>query len=665
MSLVPSTISMPLLQVLATPSEGWIIYKGRYKVKLRVGSDVISDRIPFAYQFSPPTSQRNYPIIYIIAGPGVSIQLEGFPVLRPLTSENTIPHVEIIRVQSLNQVPPIGTQFNPPDYTGMKAVETPSERSEQQARQGFGLPPLPPDIVLHKRGNGLDIVQVSSKQVLRIRAPNLRGDTAFAYEVTPERLIRGSSRQRVVVKLVKTRSVEVTLHMPFVDLRESGHGLLFGIVPIVYEVDNVRDVPTQGLPIPEKGRKVNVKREMQESLTRIIKTTALDAAVGFIPVVGDLVDIAELTYGIFTGYDKWGRPLSTGDLVLMGIGTLLPLVGSGVVKGVVHIGKAFNRDPQEVADLVRAAQNLSNAERKNIEDWTDLIRRGEQIPEAEVNTAVSIVKKIDAAVAGQPKQLPAPPPAVTPPPSRPVAGFARKPEPPPPPAVTPPPSRPVAGFARKPEQPPPPAVTPPPSRPVAGFARKPEPPPPPAVTPPPSRPVAGFARKPEPPPPPGPAPQGPPVVTQMPPARVIPSSPSGQGVIGQRRNQPARATAGKPPPGGEPEPNLPAQPKPQPAGSTETSPHAPISRAELEGKIDLNNIPLPEDLRGLGLQRFGSNFIGWGSGVEGAKALILRIQADLPEIREHFKRWRDVGFTPAMSRAVAKEYEGQASGRRL
>jgi hypothetical protein len=39
----------------------------------------------------------------------------------------------------------------------------------------------------------------------------------------------------------------------------------------------------------------------------------------------------------------------------------------------------------------------------------------------------------------------------------------------------------------------------------------------------------------------------------MPPARLMPSSPSGQGIIGQRRDQPAKAMADKPPGGDKPE----------------------------------------------------------------------------------------------------------------
>jgi hypothetical protein len=75
------------------------------------------------------------------------------------------------------------------------------------------------------------------------------------------------------------------------------------------------------------------------------------------------------------------------------------------------------------------------------------------------------------------------------------------------------------------------------SRPVAGFGRPIQPLSRPA--PPISRPVAGFGRKIE--PQPGTAPQEPPTVTQMPPAKRMPSSPGDQGIIGQRRDQPTRA----------------------------------------------------------------------------------------------------------------------------
>jgi len=69
--------------------------------------------------------------------------------------------------------------------------------------------------------------------------------------------------------------------------------------------------------------------------------------------------------------------------------------------------------------------------------------------------------------------------------------------------------------------------------------------------------TAGFGRDIKPPPPRGPAPEGPPVITQMPPARVMPSSSSGKGVVGSVprvatpkynvQPEPIRAAAGDPP----------------------------------------------------------------------------------------------------------------------
>ncbi len=134
--------------------------------------------------------------------------------------------------------------------------------------------------------------------------------------------------------------------------------------------------------------------------------------------------------------------------------------------------------------------------------------------------------------------------------SRPVTGFGREGEP-----ATAVPSAPVRTDVPTPL-----------SRPVTGFGRVGEPatavPSAPVRTDVPtplSRPVTGFGREDVPSPPRGPAPQEPPVMSQMPPARM-PSSSSGQGAVGdaprvatgQRRDQPATAMADKPPGGDKP-----------------------------------------------------------------------------------------------------------------
>jgi hypothetical protein len=159
-------------------------------------------------------------------------------------------------------------------------------------------------------------------------------------------------------------------------------------------------------------------------------------------------------------------------------------------------------------------------------------------------------------------------------PTRPAATPLPEPAPPAPapipssvPADIPAPLSPrVSGYGRAIEPPPAPVTTdiPPRVSPrVAGFGRDIEPPPAPVTTDIPSRVsprVAGFGRDIEPPPPRSPASQEPSTTTQMPPARTIPSSSMGQGeggnvprpATGQRRDQPARAMAGKRREGDEP-----------------------------------------------------------------------------------------------------------------
>jgi hypothetical protein len=58
----------------------------------------------------------------------------------------------------------------------------------------------------------------------------------------------------------------------------------------------------------------------------------LDVAVGFMPVVGDLVDIGETIYACQTGFDRWGRPVSKFQLGLMVVCTLIPFVSTGFAK---------------------------------------------------------------------------------------------------------------------------------------------------------------------------------------------------------------------------------------------------------------------------------------------------------------------------------------------
>jgi hypothetical protein len=73
-----------------------------------------------------------------------------------------------------------------------------------------------------------------------------------------------------------------------------------------------------------------------------------DVLVGFIPYVGDAADIGELVYAWQTGRDRWGRPVTDFQLALMTIGSALPFVSSGFVRGA---GKILRNLPGALPDV--------------------------------------------------------------------------------------------------------------------------------------------------------------------------------------------------------------------------------------------------------------------------------------------------------------------------
>lgn len=69
-----------------------------------------------------------------------------------------------------------------------------------------------------------------------------------------------------------------------------------------------------------------------------IGQTVTDIALGFIPVVGDALDIEEFLLAMATSRDKWGRPVAWYEKVLMGAGCMVPLVSSSWFRG---LGRSF------------------------------------------------------------------------------------------------------------------------------------------------------------------------------------------------------------------------------------------------------------------------------------------------------------------------------------
>lgn len=70
----------------------------------------------------------------------------------------------------------------------------------------------------------------------------------------------------------------------------------------------------------------------------------IDVSLGFIPIVGDAADVAELVIALMTGRDRWGRPVTGFDLVMMTIGAAAPMISSRalLVGGDVAFGRSLN-----------------------------------------------------------------------------------------------------------------------------------------------------------------------------------------------------------------------------------------------------------------------------------------------------------------------------------
>ena len=78
-----------------------------------------------------------------------------------------------------------------------------------------------------------------------------------------------------------------------------------------------------------------------------------DIGVGFIPFVGDAVEIGELVWAWQTGRDRWGRPVSNWQLAGMFAGAALPFVSVPVLHGMADAtARLIERLPEGV--VVRA-----------------------------------------------------------------------------------------------------------------------------------------------------------------------------------------------------------------------------------------------------------------------------------------------------------------------
>jgi hypothetical protein len=368
--------------------------------------------LPFTWRFLNETKERHYPVITIVAARGVSIELDGFPEQwLPLPG---FPALNIYRVQDPAILPRLATDPPGVNLCGSYDVsEQPliliQSRDDPDTTVSFSLDP-DHHFKVDRFPLGVSILHFGSGEEWTITVPELAVDrgsgrdarAGFAYEIDTTGVY--GDRNRPMLKIVKTPEAELTVQQhggTAGGLSESARAL--ASYSAIWEVRYLDQIVMQGLPIVPQADWKEVERITRipspEELEAEIARSLFDVALGLIPGVGDVIDIAEYVYGTITGKDRWGRALSSDELALMGLGAILPFASSAALRGGTRLVRHFGERAQDAASLARRVRDagLSRAEVEVIESFEELVRAGRQVPAELISQASSILRRVPSA----------------------------------------------------------------------------------------------------------------------------------------------------------------------------------------------------------------------------------------------------------------------------
>lgn len=268
-----------------------------------------------------------------------------------------------------------------------------------------------------ERNNGLIIEHPYSGQRLIIDCP------AFHWNGTPRAERRdhearfcwdiATNEQGITqVRVMKTPSVRVTLQVNFemVDTSESRQAFRRRVTLPVFDV---KDADFNVVPLP--GNNLPWQRGRQPTQFNVILPSSVswvqaitDVVIGFIPGVGDAVDLVEFVYALRSDEDRWGHPVSTFDKTLMGVGVVLSLVGPSIAS-VRHLGdltstarrtasmqRRLRTMEQPFNRILRRLQDaqLSQGDRRFIEQMSERLRTGARLTRQQLERAQSILRRL-------------------------------------------------------------------------------------------------------------------------------------------------------------------------------------------------------------------------------------------------------------------------------
>lgn len=363
----------------------------------------------YAYSLEPGWTgpERLEKVVHVVATPGVRVeeatlpQAAGFAPLLPGFGRRLV--ADVIRVQDPAQVPPQGTVIHPEHYLGT----TFAGGGLFALREGDGL-------LVSTGRQSVTIRDELTGSWVRIAPADPGVGAAFAYEVIDrEHSATGALEVRValgpgaVVEMVEAHDAAMMasnaapiLGMPVGLFMEQGAAFAGSDIDLtIRSIEHADLVPPQGAPIdPWLGRERAPDVHRYEQTTgQVVATAVHDIGIGAIPGWGDIADGAELIGAVATGRDRWGREVAWWEIALMGVGTLLPLVGSSVLRSGRHLRKvaglarALRRSPDEIEAGIAALHGLSRQEREVLAQARGALRRGETLSDADVARVRSLL----------------------------------------------------------------------------------------------------------------------------------------------------------------------------------------------------------------------------------------------------------------------------------
>jgi hypothetical protein len=334
-----------------------------WRVVLRMGKSAIhitalSSDARFAYYVDPDWSGTAR-AVHVVATPGVRIEeapTEGTPY--GIDDPRTLV-VNRIYVQDSSLVPLQGEPIDPSRYLGIVRHDNPP----------LGLSPSPESkaaFTVATGGSGVTVRDLESGASLTIRAEDPTLGARYLHRV---------EGQQVLALVGKHARVDVALQRPEPngpsDQEEAGLSLDFGQVDfLIYEADRDDRFPPPGAVLTRELLEQYGHRREPDSMQWAPKVEKsddqrglellADLALACTPGVGDVLDLADASFALAYGTDKWGNPLSKGEKIAIFIAALLPVLTVGVVLGAGRMAKVLR--VARAAKVIALAQRLGRTE---------------------------------------------------------------------------------------------------------------------------------------------------------------------------------------------------------------------------------------------------------------------------------------------------------------